>query len=54
MQTYYLSAGTAAAVLEVCTLSRTLSLRRNLLLAEVLHWQCSSCLDLWKKTVSVD
>ena len=57
-QTYHPSAGTAAAaaaavVLEACILSGTLSHRRNLLLSEVVYWQCSFCLDLWKKTDSV-
>ena len=48
VHTYCLYAGS-----EECILSRPLSHRRNLL--EILHWQCSFCLDLWKKTgYSVD
>ena len=56
MQTYHLSVGTAAAadaVLEVCILSGAISHRRNLLLSEVMYWQYSFCLDLWKETDSV-
>ena len=56
VQTYHLSAGTAAAadaVLEVCILVGALSHQRNLLLSEIMYWQCSFCLDLWKKTGSV-
>ena len=49
VQTYHLS-----AVLEVCILLVAVVHRRNLLLVEVLYWQCSFCLDLWKKTVSVN
>ena len=54
-QTYHLSAGTAATavVLEVYILSVALSHRRNLLLSEVMYWQSSSCLNLWRKTDSV-
>ena len=58
VQTYHPSAGTAAAadavVLEVCILLGALSHRRNLLLSEVMYWQCSFCLDLWMETDSVD
>ena len=59
MQTYHPSAGTAAAavavvVLEACILSGALSHRRNLLLSEVVYWQYSFCLDLWKETDSVN
>ena len=62
MQTHHLSAGTAVAaaadadviVLELCILSVALFHRRNLLLAEVLYWQNSFCLYLWKETDSVD
>ena len=55
IQTYCLHAGIAAAVgvLKVCILLEPLSHRRNLLVSEVLHWQCSYCLDLWKETDSV-
>ena len=55
VQTYHLSAGTAAAaVLEVCILSGALSHRRTLLLSEVVYWQSSSCLNLWMETDSVN
>ena len=57
VQTYHPSAGTVAAadavVLDFCILSGALSHQRNLLLSEVMYWQCSFCLDLWKKTGSV-
>ena len=48
MQTYYLSAGTAAAVLKVCILLGALFHQRNLLLFEVvvLHGHSSSWLNL--------
>ena len=54
MQTYHLSAGTVAAVLEVCIILGALFHQRNLLLSEEVYWQYSFCLDLWKKTDSVD
>ena len=56
VQTYHPSAGTTAAaavVLEACILSGALSHQRNLLLSEVMYWQCSFCLDLWMETDSV-
>ena len=43
----------AAVGSEECIVLEVLSHRRNLLLSEVVHWQCSSCLDLWKETDSV-
>ena len=53
VQTYSLSAGTAV-VREVCILLGALFHRRNLLQSEEVYWQHSFCLDLWKKTDSVD
>ena len=52
IHTYCLYAGTAAGS-EECIVLEALSHRRNLLLSEAVHWQCSSCLDLWKETDSV-
>ena len=50
IHTYCLYAGS-----EECTVLEALSHRRNLLLSEVMYWQCSFCLDLWKKVgYSVD